>query len=283
MIAQRPIEQPGSDRPRPSRAMAIAVVMAAALVLAACSSSSKTSTANTSATIAPGVSGSIIVSAAASLTGAFGDLKSSFQQAHAGTTINLNFGSSAALVTQIQGGAAADVFASASKATMDSLVSSGNIEGQPMVFARNQLELVVKPGNPLGITSLADLTKAQTVALCAETAPCGSAAKSAFAQDKITVDESKVTRGADVKATLAAVTTGDADAAVVYVTDAKSVTASQGTAVPIPDSQNVIAVYEIGQVKGTKDGSLAQAWIAYVLGPTGQSVLKAAGFLPPAA
>ncbi len=228
MTAEHPTDQRGPERRRPIRPVVIAVVMAAALVLAACSSSSKTSTANTSATTAPSVSGSIIVSAAASLTGTFGDLKTSFQQAHAGTTINLNFGSSAALVTQIQQGGAADVFASASKATMESLVSSGNVEGQPTVFARNQLELVVKPGNPLGIKSLADLTKAKTVALCALTAPCGAAAQTAFTQNNITVPESMVTRGADVKATLAEVTTGDADVAVVYVTDAKTVTAVGG-------------------------------------------------------
>jgi molybdate transport system substrate-binding protein len=254
-----------------------------ALIATGCGSSGKTSSgANaTTATTAVPVSGSITVSAAASLTGTFGDLKTSFQKAHPGTTVNLNFGSSAALVTQIQQGAAADVFASASKATMETLVSSGNVEGQPTVFARNQLEIVVKPGNPLGINSLADLTKAKTIALCAETAPCGAAAKMAFAQDNITIPESQVTRGADVKSTLSEVTTGDADAAVVYVTDAKTVTASEGTSVSIPDAENVIATYEIATVKGTKNASLAQAWIAYVLGPTGQSVLAAAGFLPP--
>jgi molybdate transport system substrate-binding protein len=229
------------------------------------------------------VKGTIVVSAAASLTGTFGDLKTSFQTANPGTTINLNFGSSAALVTQIQQGAAADVFASASKATMESLVTSGNITGTPVVFARNRLEIVVKPGNPLGIHSVADLTKATTLSLCALTAPCGAAAQTLFQQNNITIPESKVTRGADVKSTLAAVTTGDADAAVVYVTDAKTVTAAQGTAVAIPDAQNVIAVYEIGEVKGTKDAALAQAWIAYVTGPTGQNVLKEAGFLPPTA
>ncbi len=258
---------------------ALLVVVA---VAAGCSSSSKTTTTSQT-TGPPALSGSITVSAAASLTGVFGDLKTSFQSEHAGTTVNLNFGSSAALVTQIQQGAAADVFASASKKTMDTLVSSGNVDGQPTVFARNQLELVVKPGNPLGITSLADINKAKTIALCAETAPCGAAAKEAFAQNKITVPESKVTRGADVKATLAEVTSGDADVAVVYVTDAKTVTASEGTSVSIPDSENVIAVYEIAQVKGTKNANLAQAWIAYVTGPTGQAALKAAGFLPPTA
>ena len=258
-------------------------VLVVAVVLSGCSSSSKSTTAATTTAPAKALSGSITVSAAASLTGTFGDLGTSFEKAHAGTTVHFNFGSSAALVTQIQQGAPADVFASASKATMDSLVTSGNITGDPVVFARNQLELVVKPGNPLGITSLADLSKAKTVALCAETAPCGAAAKSASAQDDVTVPESEVTRGADVKATLAEVTTGDADVAVVYVTDAKTVTAAQGTAVSIPDAQNVIAVYEIGQVKGTANADLAQAWIAYVTGPAGQAVLKAAGFLPPAA
>jgi molybdate transport system substrate-binding protein len=265
----------------PIRLVAALAVVAALFV--GCSSSSKTSTTATTQAATSAVTGSITVSAAASLTGTFGDLKTSFQKANPGTTINLNFGSSAALVTQIQQGAAADVFASASKATMDSLVASGNVEGQPTVFARNQLELVVKPGNPLGINSLADLAKAKTVALCAETAPCGAAAKMAFAQDNITIPESMVTRGADVKSTLSEVTTGDADVAVVYVTDAKTVTSSEGTSVSIPDSENVIAVYEIGQVKGTKNAPLAQAWIAYITGPTGQSVLEAAGFLPPTA
>jgi len=260
----------------------VAPVLLTAAAMAGCSSSSKTSTSSATTTAA-GPTGSITVSAAASLTGTFTALGKSFQTAHAGTTIHFNFGSSAALVTQIQQGAPADVFASASKATMESLVSSGDITGDPTVFARNQLELVVKPGNPLGINSLSDLTKAKTVALCAETAPCGAAAKTALAQANVTLPESQVTRGADVKATLSAVTTGDADVAVVYVTDAKTVPSSQGTAVAIPDSQNVIAVYEIGQVKTTKDASLAQAWMAYVTGPTGQAVLKAAGFLPPVA
>jgi molybdate transport system substrate-binding protein len=164
---------------------------------------------------------------------------------------------------------------------MDSLVSSGNVEGQPTVFAKNKLEIVVKPGNPLGIKSLTDLTKAKTVALCASDAPCGAAADTALKQANVTLPPSQVTRGADVKATLAEVTTGDADAAVVYVTDAKTVTASQGTAVEIPASENVIATYEIAQVKGSKNSDLDQAWIAYVTGPEGQAVLAAAGFLPP--
>jgi len=259
-------------------AVRLAAIAAFVLTLAACSSS--TSSTSTSATTA-GVSGSITVSAAASLTETFTALGKSFEQAHGGTTIQFNFGSSAALVTQIQQGSAADVFASASSKTMDDLVSSGNVQGQPTVFAKNELEIVVKSGNPLGITSLTDLTKAKTVALCASDAPCGAAADKALQQADVTLPTSQVTRGADVKATLAEVTTGDADAAVVYVTDAKTVTSSQGTAVPIPEAQQVIATYEIAQVKGSKEGELDQAWIAYVTGPEGRAVLARAGFLPP--
>jgi molybdate transport system substrate-binding protein len=267
-----------SYRSRTTRLLGALLVVVA--VAAGCSSSSnKTSTTGT--TGGTGLSGSITVSAASSLTGTFTDLGKSFEQAHSGTTIKFSFGSSATLVTQIQQGGAADVFASASSKTMDELVSSGNVQGQPVVFATNTLEIVVKPGNPLGIHSLADLTKAKTVALCASDAPCGAAADKALKQANVTLDPSKVTRGADVKATLAEVTTGDADAAVVYVTDAKTVKSSEGESVPIPANENITTKYEIAQVKGSTNGDLDQAWIAYVTGPEGQAVLKAAGFAPP--
>lgn len=258
-----------------------ALVVGAAALLAACSSSSDTSSvATTTAPTTASLSGTIIVSAAASLTGTFNDLSTSFEKLHPGTTVKPNYGSSAALVTQIQQGAAADVFASASKATMDTLVQSGNVQGSPVIFAQNKLEIVVKKGNPLGINSLADLSKAKTVALCTQTAPCGAAAAQAFTQDKITIPESQVTRGTDVKSTLSAVTNGDADAAVVYVTDANTI-GNTATAVPIAAADNVVATYEIATVKGTKEAAVAQAWIAYVTGPVGQTVLRKAGFLPP--
>ena len=138
----------------------------------------------------------------------------------------------------------------------------------------------MKPGNPLGITSLADLTKAQVVALCATNAPCGTAANTALQHDGVTIPTSKISLGQDVKATLSQVTSGDADAAVVYATDARSV-GSTGKGVPIPASQNIITSYPIAVVNGTSNASLAKAWIGYVTGPTGQKVLGAAGFLPP--
>jgi molybdate transport system substrate-binding protein len=265
------------------RRFILVALASSALLAAACGSSKSndTSAQNTTATTAPSVTGSITVSAAASLTGAFTELGKSFQNAHPGTTITFNFGASSALVTQIQQGSAVDVFASADQANMDKLTSGGLIVGTPVVFARNQLEIVVKPGNPLGITSLSDLTKAKIVALCDSQVPCGSAADKALAANNVSLDASKVTRGQDVKATLAQVTTGDADAAVVYVTDALTVK-DKTQQVPIAAAANVTNTYPIAIVKGTKNMALDQAWIAYVTGPTGQAVLKKAGFLPPA-
>lgn len=258
-----------------SRATAGILLVAVSVVGAACGSSASSSTTTTSARL----SGSITVSAASSLTGAFGQLASTFHAIHPGTTTAFNFGSSGALATQIQQGAPADVFASASPDDMASVERAGDISGKPVIFARNQLEIVVKPGNPLGIHSLADLTKAPVVALCVNTAPCGATAQQALAKVDVTLPSTKVTLGQDVDATLAEVTTGDAEAGIVYVTNAKTV-GSQGQGVPIPAAQNVSTSYPIAVVKTTTDPTLARAWMAYVLGPTGQSVLRRASFLP---
>jgi molybdate transport system substrate-binding protein len=255
-----------------SRALAGIVLAAVTTVGAACGSSSTTITAAQ-------LSGSITVSAASSLTGVFGQLASSFHATHPGTTVAFNFGSSGALATQIQQGAPADVFASASPDDMASVERAGDIGGQPVIFARNRLEMAVKPGNPLGIHSLADLTKAPVVALCVNTAPCGATAQQALAKAGVTLPSTKVSLGQNVDATLAEVTTGDAEAGIVYVTNAKTV-GSQGQGVPIPAAQNVSTSYPIAVVKTTTDPTLAKAWIAYVLGPTGQSVLRRASFLP---
>ena len=250
---------------------------ALSLVAAACGSSSSSSTTTTAA---PHLTGSITVSGASSLTAAFGQLGTSFEAAHPGTTVTFNFGSSGTLATQIQQGAPADVFASASPADMATVVAAGDSTGKPVIFARNSLEIVVKPGNPLGIHSLADLTKANVVGICVSTAPCGATANQALAKAHVTIPTSKITLGQDVDATLAETTTGDADASIVYVTNAKSV-GTQGVGVPIPSSQNVTTSYPIAVVKSSRNKALALAWIAYVVGPTGQRVLRAASFLPP--
>ena len=249
-----------------------------ATATAACSSS--TSTATTTSTTATRLTGSITVSAASSLTGTFTQLGSSFQRLHPGTTVMFNFGSSGALATQIVSGAPADVFASASPSDMTTVQAAHLVSGTPVTFARNRLEIVVKPGNPLGIHSLADLDKAAVVAICVSTAPCGSTAEEALAKAGVTLPTSKVSLGANVDATLAQVTTGDADAAIVYVTNAVTV-GTQGVAVPIPPSQNVATSYPIAVLTTSANRPLASAWVAYVLGPVGRATLLHAHFLPP--
>jgi molybdate transport system substrate-binding protein len=223
--------------------------------------------------------GSIVVSAASSLTGAFGTLATGFESAHPGTSISFNFGSSGALATQIVSGAPADVFASASPSDMQTVVKAHDVAGQPVTFVRNSLEIVVKPGNPLGIHSLADLTRANVVAICVQTAPCGATAVEALRRARVDLPTSKFTLGQNVDNTFAEVTTGDADAAIVYVTNAKTAGAG-GVGISIPASANVTTSYPIALLKTGSNRALAAAWIAYVLGPNGQHVLHDDSFLP---
>src|SRR4029079_14251438 len=127
---------------------------------------------------------------------------------------------------------------------MQKLVTGAQVTAEPTVFASNLLTIVVKPGNPKKVKSISDLPNLDVVSLCGTTVPCGKYADQILAGAGVTIDPSKITRAADVKATLAAVTTGDADAAIVYVTDAKSA-ATSVVSVPIPTWQNAYAIYPI--------------------------------------
>lgn len=228
----------------------------------------------------PSVKGTITVSAAASLTESFTDLVRAFRRANPGIRVRTNYGSTAALVAQIQAGAPADVFASADLATQDRLVQSGSVVAAPRVFARNLMQIAVKPGNPLGVARLADLPRLRTVALCGRTAPCGAYAASVLARAGVALAESMVTRGTDAKATLGAVAAGDADAAVVYATDVRAAGRSV-TGVAIPRSANVVAMYGISIVRGSSNRAAASAFVAFVLSPPGQRILASHGFLAP--
>jgi molybdate transport system substrate-binding protein len=193
------------------------------------------------------------------------------------TEVKLNFDSSSTLVSQIQGGAPADSFASADEATMTKLTDADLVLGTPTVFARNQLTIVVPKGNPENVKSLADLATVGTVSLCGTEVPCGQYADQILQQAGVTIPTDEITRGQNVKATLSAVADGDADAGIVYVTDAND----KVDEVAIPAAQNVIATYPIAVIKTSTNPATAQAFIAYVLSPAGQATLAAAGFLPP--
>ncbi len=233
-----------------------------------------------SAAKAKPLAGAITVSAAASLTDAFTALVAGFQRAHPGTTIATNFAASSALVTQLRGGAPADVFASADGTNMQKVVSGGQVTAEPTVFAANALTIVVKPGNPRHVRSLADLADLGTVSLCADTVPCGRYAAQALTQADVTIPAGRITRGADVKATLNAVSTGDADAAIVYATDARAAGTTVRT-VRIPAWLNVYAIYPIAPLASSQHRALAKAFVRYTVSPAGQKILASYGFLAP--
>jgi molybdate transport system substrate-binding protein len=266
---------------RSLRCRIVPAVLVVGLAVTGCSSDSGSST--TTATVAPesDLSGSITVSDAASLTAAFDQIGAEFMQANPDVDVTFNPGSSATLATQIEGGAPADVFASADEANMDRLVTPGLVDGTPETFARNRLVIVTKPGNPESIETLADLADVDVVSLCGETVPCGKYAAESLQKADVTIDEAKITRGADATATLAAVTTGDADAGIVYVTDARTA-GDDVDAVEIPDPQNVVAAYPIAVIAGSGNAEVARAFVDYVLSPKGQLALRLHGFVRPA-
>jgi molybdate transport system substrate-binding protein len=269
-----------------SRRHAASVVIAFALIAAACGSSSMSSSSPsttaaggaTATTVAP-MTGSLNVFAAASLTEAFNDMKTALAKSDPNLEITYNFAGSQALVTQIQEGAPADDFASADEKNMQKLVDDNSVD-TPQIFARNKLEIAVASGNPKGITGLADLEKSGvTLVLADKTVPAGNYALQAFEKAGLPAPKPASTE-LDVKSTIQKLTTGEADAVIVYATDVTAA-GDKVEGVELPDDQNVIASYPIAVVKATKNMSAAEGFVNYVLSDQGQAILKARGFLPP--
>ena len=243
-------------------------------MLAGCSSSNNSSGGSSS----NGINGTIQVFAAASLTEVFTDLGKQFETDHPGTKVVFQFAASSALATNINEGDKADVFASAAPSNMQAVVDAGNAS-DPKTFAKNEMEIAVPPDNPGNVNSLDDLAKSGVkVALCQPQVPCGKTAQQVFTNAKITVKP--VTEQPDVKSTLLQVENGAVDAGVVYVTDVKSAGAKV-KGVEISADVNASTDYPIAVVKASTNKPTAQAWVDFVLSGTGQSALKAAGFLSP--
>jgi molybdate transport system substrate-binding protein len=225
------------------------------------------------------VTGTITVLAAASLTESFNAIGKSFEAANPGTKVTFSYAGSSQLAQQITSGAPADVFASASPATMKTVTDNGDAVGTPVTFVKNQLVIAVKKGNPKGLTSLAAIAKPDVkVALCAEQVPCGAAAKKALATANVKL--TPVTFEQDVKSALSKVTLGEVDAALVYRTDAKAA-ASSVDGIEFPESADAINEYPIAALKGAPNPAGAAAFVAYVQSAPAQQVLTAAGFQKP--
>jgi molybdate transport system substrate-binding protein len=273
-------------------AMAIAI---AATLFAGCVSSAKavptvatTSPSSGTPTLTP-LQGNITVFAAASLTDAFGEIGKAFTAANPKTGVTFNFASSATLATQINEGGPADVFASADNATMKTVTDKANA-ADPRTFASN-LPVVVVPKSGSPVQVFADLAKAgMKLVLAAPEVPIGNYARTVLtnasaANGGISPDFStKVlanlkSNESNVKAVLVKIQTGEADAGIVYSTDAATVPNDVKT-IAIPQQYNVIASYPIATIRSTKHPDVATAFAQFVLGPSSQAILGKWGFMP---
>jgi molybdate transport system substrate-binding protein len=250
------------------------VLTMAVVLLGGCGKSSPKATAT-----APSKwTGSLTVFAASSLTEAFNDEKRALTAAHPSLRLTYSFAGSSGLVQQITQGAPADVFASADEKNMQELVDAGVVD-TPRTLVRNKLEIVVQPGNPKHVAGLSDLGRSDLrVVLVDPTVPAGTYSQQALNRAGVTVRPRS--QELDVKSAVARVTSGEADAAIVYATDVKAAGA-KAAGVSIVEAQNVIATYPIAVVKASTHRAAAEAFVEDMVSGDGQEALTARGFIPP--
>jgi len=232
----------------------------------------------------------LTVFAAASLKDAFTEISKNFEGAHPGVTVTLNFAGSQTLRTQLEEGASADVFALANHTEMDNAVKAGLVQdGAAPDFLTNQLLVILPADNPAGLESLQDLARPGVkVVLAADTVPAGKYARQIL--DKLSQDPAfgsdfgtkvlanVVSNENDVKQVVAKVQLGEADAGIVYVSDA--VAAPELKTIEVPVEFNVVAKYPIAALTQAPQPELAAEFIAYVLSAEGQGILAKWGFSP---
>jgi molybdate transport system substrate-binding protein len=256
----------------------VAGIVAGGLLLAGCAGNDS-NPAGGPQTSEPQQRVAVTVLAAASLTDVFTTLESAFEQANPGADVQFSFGASSDLAQQIVNGAPADVFASANEKQMSVVSDAELVEGQPQIFATNVLTIVVPPGNPKGIKTFADLARPDvTEVVCAPQVPCGAATEKI--EQTTGVQLSPASEEPDVRAVLAKVAAGEADAGLVYVTDAASAQ-GQVEQVDFPEAKDAINKYPIAALKNAPQLQYAQAFVDFVLSPEGQQELVDAGFGKP--
>ncbi|MFE8598371.1 molybdate ABC transporter substrate-binding protein [Archangium violaceum] len=229
----------------------------------------------------------LVVFAAASLRDAFTAMGEEFKRTHPGVELTFNFAGTQELRTQLENGAAVDVFASADQRHMDELVRASRVQG-PVVFARNEPVLIVARESAATLKGLGDLPGADRIVIGVPEVPIGrytlqilDKASAALGPDfRSRVEGKVVSRELNVRQVLAKVSLGEAQAGFVYRTDAISAGDRVGI-VTLPPELNVIAEYPIGMVKGAAHPVLARAWIDFVLSADGQRALQRAGFIAP--
>lgn len=227
----------------------------------------------------PRPGGPVTVFAAASLTEAFAALGEAFSAANPGASVRFNFASSSALAAQIGQGAPADVFASADEAHMATVVEAVGTIGHPQVFATNRLQVIVAPGNPLGIDELQDLAHPDVVVVAAAPqVPIGRYTAQLLDHAGVSVPFRSYEE--TVKGVVTKVTLGEADAGVVYRTDVRAA-GDRAAGVDIPAELDVVAPYPIAVPADAPNPQGGAAFVEFVGSPAGAAILEAHGFGPP--
>jgi molybdate transport system substrate-binding protein len=235
--------------------------------------------------------GTLTILAASSLTDAFGELGTIFEEQNEGVEVKQSFGASSDLLAQIQQGAPADVFASAAEEEMDTAVKDGLVSGSPEVFVKNREVIMVPKDNPANINSLEDMSRPDIkLVLAQKDVPAADYAveilgkankeyRPDFEQDVLS---NVVSREADVRASVNRVVVGDADATFGYASDYTPDIRDRVKVIAIPPGLNIIATYPVAALKGAKDPDLAHKWVDLVTGKEGQRVLQKWNFEPAA-
>jgi molybdate transport system substrate-binding protein len=222
---------------------------------------------------------SIAVYAAASLKKTFTAIGEQFKTDNPGTFIDFNFAGSSDLVTQLTQGAIADVFASADAKAMDRAAQAGLLAGDAVNFASNTLVIAVAPGNPKNVASFAELDRPDlAVVVCARPVPCGSATQRI--EDSTGIQLNPVSEEGSVTDVLNKVASGQADAGLVYVTDALGA-GDKVTTVKFTEAGGAVNTCAIAVLKSATESGLARKFVALVTGEAGQTVLSQAGFAKP--
>ena len=233
----------------------------------------------------------LTVFAASSLTDAFGELEERFEEQNPGVEVRQSFESSSTLLTQIQQGAPADVFAPAAREEMRTAAQDGLVAGEPEVFVKNREVIMVPEENPARIESLRDLSKPGIKLVMAEdgvpaadyaleiVSEASAEYGSGFRQDVLS---NVVSREADVRASVSRVVLGDADATFGYASDYTPDIRDRVRVIRIPENLNIIAVYPIAVLEDANDPELARKWVELVVSGEGRRVLEKWGFEPAA-
>lgn len=232
----------------------------------------------------PGADGSdgtvLTVAAASSLTDAFEAIAEEFEATHPGVEVRLTFDSSGTLATQALEGAPIDVLATADEESMAPVVDAGLVEGEPELFAGNLLTIVTRADAPDPGQYGPELGEVEVLALCASTAPCGRIADRRLAalMEEGTISEDRITRAPNARATLAAVLDGDADAGIVFATDARAAGDRVRTYELGMDEQSPDTMYPIATLAESAEPELARAFVELVRSDEGRDALRAEGF-----